>query len=380
MATTEFASTPMHDDELVFGQARLVCLETPGHSPDSICLLVYDLEKSADVPQAVLTGDTLFIGDVGRPDLCASPGRTAQDLGAMLYDSLHTKLLPRVPDDALIYPAHGAGSLCGKSLSEETYSTMAVQRQYNYALQPMAREAFIQLVMADQPDVPSYFSHDVAMNAKEHQTLDASLEGSLQPLSLDEVLALRDDGAQLLDVRDGDDFAGAHLLGSINTGLDGKFATWAGALLVPDRAIVLTGSPGSREEAAMRLGRIGFDNVAGYLADGMMALAGRSDLVGRVERITALTLQEQRQGGQSPHVIDVRGPGEREESQIPDSVHIPLLTLPEHLDDVPRDRPVIVYCAGGYRSAVAASLLQVNGFDHVQDLVGGTTAWEAAGL
>jgi glyoxylase-like metal-dependent hydrolase (beta-lactamase superfamily II)/rhodanese-related sulfurtransferase len=380
-ATTEYASTPMHDDdELVFGQVRLVILETPGHSPDSICLLVYDLDKSAHEPHAVLTGDTLFIGDVGRPDLRASPGRTAQELAAMLYDSLHTKLLPRVPDDALIYPAHGAGTLCGKSLSEETYSTMGVQRQYNYALQPMAKEAFIELVIADQPDVPSYFGYDVAMNAKEHQTLDASLEGSLQPLGLDEVLALRDDGAQLLDVRDGDDFAGAHLLGSVNIGLDGKFATWAGALLVPHRAIVLIGSPGSHQEAAMRLGRIGFDNVAGYLADGMMALTGRGDLIGRVERITVLTLQEQRQEGLSPHVIDVRGPGERQESRIPDSAHIALLQMPTHLDDVPRHQPVIVYCAGGYRSVIAASLLQANGFDRVQDLVGGITAWEAAGL
>ncbi len=288
-ATTEYASIPMHDDdELAFGKVRLVSLETPGHTPESMCVLVYDLEKSTESPQAALTGDTLFIGDVGRPDLGAAVGWSAHDLASMLYDSLHTKLLPRVPDDALIYPAHGAGSLCGKSLSEETYSTMAVQRQYNYALQPMDKESFVELVTADQPEAPSYFSYDAQMNAKEHQTLDESLEGSLTPLSLDEVLALRDENAQLLDVREGDDFAGAHLIGSINIDLDGKFASWAGSLLAHDRPIVLIAAPGSQEEAAIRLGRIGFDRVAGYLAEGMMSLANRSRSAARLSIVFCL--------------------------------------------------------------------------------------------
>ncbi|MBT7862991.1 MAG: MBL fold metallo-hydrolase [Gemmatimonadetes bacterium] len=380
-AKTEYTATGMHDeDELTFGQVRLVTLETPGHTPESMCILVYDAGESIDVPQAVLTGDTLFIGDVGRPDLGASIGWTANDLASLLYDSLHDKLLPRVPDDALVYPAHGAGSLCGKSLSEETYSTMGVQRQYNYALQPMDKAAFIKLVTADQHEAPGYFSYDAEMNTKEHQTLDESLQGGLTPLSLDQVLIQRDAGAQLLDVREGDDFAGAHLMGSINIDLDGKFASWAGSLLAHDRPIILIASPGSQEEATMRLGRIGFDLVAGYLQDGMMALAHRDDLVGRRERITALTLQEQRQEGMDAFVLDVRSASERSEGQIPESTHIPLPQLPKHLEEIPRDRPVIVYCAGGYRSAVAGSLLALHGIDQVIDLVGGISAWEAAGL
>lgn len=379
-AKTEYAVTGMrNEDELVLGHVRLVTLETPGHTPESMTILVYDLQKSADTPQAALTGDTLFIGDVGRPDLGASVGWTAHDLASLLYDSLHTKLLPRIPDDALIYPAHGAGSLCGKSLSEDTYSTMGVQRQYNYALQPMEKSAFIDMVTADQPEAPSYFSYDAEMNTKERQTLDAALEGSLKPLSLEQVLVLRDEGAQLLDVREGDDFAGAHLTGSINIDLDGKFASWAGALMAHDRPIVLIASAGSQEEAAMRLGRIGFDHVVGYLQDGMMALAKRDDLVGRIDRITALTLQEQTQEGRSLCVIDVRAAGEREANAIPGSLHIPLPQLPRQLADIPRETSVVVYCAGGYRSAIAASLLKLHQFP-VMDLVGGISAWEAAGL
>ncbi len=380
-ATTQYAATGMHDnDELVFGNVRLVTLETPGHTPESMCILVYNLAQSDSTPQAVLTGDTLFIGDVGRPDLGASIGWTAHDLASLLYDSLHTKLLPNVPDEALVYPAHGAGSLCGKSLSEETFSTMGVQRQYNYALQPMDKETFIQLVTADQHEAPSYFSYDAEMNTRERPTLEQSLGEGLVALSLTETLARRDAGAQLLDIREGDDFAGAHLVGSINIDLDGKFASWAGALLAHDRPIVLIGSPGSQQEATMRLGRIGFDNVVGYLADGMMALAASPHLVGRVERITALTLHEQRQEGVPICIVDVRSAGEREGGHIADSIHLPLPQMLRQLDALPRDRTIIVHCAGGYRSAVAASLLLLHGFAQVMDLVGGIAAWDAAGL
>jgi rhodanese-related sulfurtransferase len=251
---------------------------------------------------------------------------------------------------------------------------------YNYALQPMEKDDFIRIVSADQPEAPDYFSYDVMMNTKEHPTLDESLEGSLKPLELDEVLTLRDGQAQVLDVREGDDYAGAHLIGSINVGLDGKFATWAGALLTPDRPIVIIAPPGAEEEAATRLGRIGFDDVAGYLRSGMMSLNDRPDLLGRLERITVLTLKEQRDEGQAPVVIDVRGAGERETSHIPDSTNIPLQQLHKQVGRLPRDRPIIVHCAGGYRSTIAGSVLMHYGFEQVMDLVGGITAWEAAGL
>ena len=214
----------------------------------------------------MLTGDTLFVGDVGRPDLRASLGWSAGSLGALLYDSLHQKLLA-LPDDSLVYPAHGAGSLCGKALSKETFSTIGEQRRANYALQPMSRDAFIELVTADQPDAPAYFVYDAVLNAKEHPTLERSLAEGLKPLSLDQVLDQQRAGGQVLDTREPGEFAAAHLAGSQNIGLGGQYATWAGSILDPQRPIVIIAEAGREEESAMRLGRIGFDKVAGYLAD-----------------------------------------------------------------------------------------------------------------
>src|ERR1700689_1803357 len=233
-AKAEYAFIPMADgNTLVFPGLRLQVLETPGHTIESISVLVFDLPKDAVQPHAVLTGDTLFIGDVGRPDLRASLGWTAQDLGAHLYDSLHNKLLP-LPDETLVYPAHGAGSLCGKQLSSDTVSSLGNQRRLNYALQPMSKDEFIRIVTADQPDAPQYFTYDAILNTRERVTLDTNLERVLHPVPLDEVLRLGDAGAQLLDVRDAAEFAKGHLAGSINIGLGGQYATWAGTVL--DRA------------------------------------------------------------------------------------------------------------------------------------------------
>ena len=204
------------------------------------------------------------MGDVGRPDLRASLGWSATDLGAKLYESLQTKLLT-LPDASLVYPAHGAGSLCGKALGKETFSTIGEQRRANYALQPMTKAAFIDLVTADQPDAPPYFTYDAVLNAKERPTLDEALKRELNPMTLDLVLALQRTGGQILDVRDPGEFAAAHLAGSINIGLGGQYATWAGTMLNRDRPIVIIADPGREHEAAVRLGRIGFDHVVGYL-------------------------------------------------------------------------------------------------------------------
>ena len=359
-------------------EVRLEVLETPGHSPESISIVVYDT-ASETAPHAVLTGDTLFIGDVGRPDLRAALGWSAEELGGLLYDSLHQRLLP-LPDDTLVYPAHGAGSLCGKNLSTDTVSTMGVQRQYNYALQPMTKEEFVQIVIADQPDSPAYFTYDAVLNTKERATLETTLENVLQPLSLEDVLALREAGAHLLDVREPADFAGAHLAGSIDIGLGGSYATWAGTLLDPAREIVIIAEPGREEEAATRLGRIGFDRVAGYLEGGMAALDARPDLVGRLERITAPTLADQLASGAPPFVLDVRTESEWAESRIEGSVNVPLNHLQERLDEVPRDRPVVVHCATTYRATIAAGLLDLDGFADISTLVGGIGAWEASRL
>ncbi len=372
----EYAFTPMKDgDEVTFGKVRLRVLETPGHTVESISILVYDLEKSDRDPQAVLTGDTLFIGDVGRPDLRASLGWSAAELGGMLYDSLREKLLP-LPDETLVYPTHGAGSACGKNLSTDTVSTMGVQRRYNYALQPMTKEAFIRVVLVDQPDPPPYFTYDAVLNTKERPTLEETLEREMKPLPLGEALRLKAGGAQLLDVRDPADFEGAHLAGSLNVGLGGKFATWAGTILDGERPIVIIADPGHEEEAAMRLGRIGFDRVAGYLAGGMQAVEARPDLVRRTERVTAATLAERLTWPDPPVVLDVRTDRERQEGRIEGSLHIPLNHLRERMHEAPRGRSLVVTCAGGYRSSIAASLLEQHGIEDVANLVGGMEAWE----
>lgn len=366
-------------DTLAFGQVRLQILETPGHTPEAISILVYDLAQSEHAPHAVLTGDTLFIGDVGRPDLMASVGISSTDLAGMLYDSLQQKLLP-LPDETLVYPAHGAGSMCGKNLSSETFSTLGTQRRFNDALQPMSKSAFIDLVTADQPEAPSYFSYDAMLNRRERPTLDQTLEQVLKPLSLDEVIRQMNAGTQVLDVRDAAAFEAGHLHGSVNVGLQGNFATWAGTVLEQDTPIALIATPGQEEEAAMRLGRIGFDHVVGYLSGGAAALSARPDLVRSIARITADDLAGALATATPPLVLDVRAPGERHDKYIEGSVHLPLNRLKRQLHDVPRNRKVVLQCAGGYRSAIAASILANHGLTEIADLVGGLAAWEEAGL
>jgi glyoxylase-like metal-dependent hydrolase (beta-lactamase superfamily II)/rhodanese-related sulfurtransferase len=384
-AEAEFSCVKMKDGDVIeFGDVKLEIMETPGHTPEGISIVVYDLSKSRTEPLAVLTGDTLFIGDVGRPDLLASIGVTADELADMLYDSITNKLV-KLPDATLVYPAHGAGSMCGKSLSKETVSTIGEQKKFNYALRPMSRDEFKKIVTADQPEAPDYFVHDAILNRKERSSLGAAMEKTLKPLSLDEVLALGKAGAQLLDVRDGIDFEGGHLKGTLNIALSGKYATWAGSMLVHDKPIVVIAEEGGEEEAVMRLGRIGFDNVAGYLGGGMSALAVREDLLERTERITAPALAEWLAGkrpdaGAAPIVVDVRSDAEHAGGHIEGSLNIPLTHLDERIGEIPPGRPVAVHCEGGYRSAIAASLLQKLGRANVHDMVGGYKAWLAAKL
>jgi len=366
-------------DAIEFGDVRLEALETPGHTPEGLSILVYDTAVDADKPQSVLTGDTLFIGDVGRPDLLASIGVTADELADMLYDSLHEKLM-KLPDETKVYPAHGAGSMCGKDLSDAPYSTIGEQRKYNYALQPMSLDEFKEIVTADQPDAPDYFVHDAIMNRKERPALDESMQQTLKPLPLDEVLNLQKQDAQVVDVRDPIDFAGGHLAGTINIGLDGKYATWAGTMLHHDQPIVVIADDEHVEEAIMRLGRIGFDNVVGYLKDGLNALLDRSDLLQQTERITAQAVSERMADQPDMVIVDIRAPSEYQAGHITGSRNLPLNHLEERLEEIPRDRPVVVHCAGGYRSSIGASLLQKNGYENVLDMVGGFGAWKASKL
>jgi rhodanese-related sulfurtransferase/glyoxylase-like metal-dependent hydrolase (beta-lactamase superfamily II) len=379
-AKAAYPFTPLHDGAVVeFGRVRLKVLETPGHTPESISIVVYDLDSSDSQPYAVLTGDTLFIGDVGRPDLRAALGWSAAELGSMLFDSLHTKLLG-LPDASLVYPAHGAGSLCGRAISKETVSTLGEQRRTNYALQPMSKEAFIQVVTVDQPEAPAYFNYDAVLNSEERPTLDQALALGKNPMTLQVLLEFQSAGAQILDTRDPVDFAAAHLAGSINIGLSGQYATWAGTVLDRQHPIVIIADPGRESEAAIRLGRIGFDHVAGYLKDGLQSLKSRPELTVTTERLSAPFVAELLSSAQPPQVIDVRAPREREQKYIAGSLSLPLNHLVEKLQTLPKDRPLLVYCAGGYRSSIAASLLQRDGFDHVSEIAGGIAGWEAAKL
>ena len=377
-AKAEYAFTPLGDgDRVEFGAVRLQVLETPGHTPESISILVFDRDRSETEPHAVLTGDTLFVGDVGRPDLRVALGWTASTLGGLLYESLRTKLLA-LPDASLVYPAHGAGSLCGKALSKETVSTIGEQRRVNYALQPMTKAAFVDLVTADQPDAPPYFTYDAVLNSKERPTLDETLARELNPMTLDQVIALQQVGAQLLDTRDPSEFAAAHLIGSINIGLGGQYASWAGTVLSRERPIVIIADPGRENESAVRLGRIGFDHVVGFLKDGLRSLESRPDLTGSAERVSAALAADRLAAGQAL-AVDVRAPIEREAAQVAGSISLPLNHLVERANELPTDRPLLVYCADGYRSSIAASLLRQLGFTRVSEIAGGMAAWEKTG-
>ena len=379
-AEAEFEVAKAKDgDRIEFGDVLLEILETPGHTPEGISILVYDLAKNKEQPLAVLTGDTLFIGDVGRPDLLASIGVTADELADMLYDSLTQKLV-KLPDETLVYPAHGAGSMCGKNLSKETVSTIGEQKKFNYALQPMSREEFKKIVTAEQPEAPSYFVHDAILNRQERPNLEKTLSASLKGLPLDDVLRLKNQGAQLLDVRDAIDFEGAHLAGAINIGIQGKYATWCGTVLNHTSPIVVIADVGKEEEAVMRLGRIGFDNVAGYLAGGMDALRERPELIAKIDRITAVALADQLASRKGPTVVDVRSEKEWNSGHLAGSVNIPLNHLRDRVSEIAKDRPVVVHCEGGYRSAIAASVLAEAGRADVLDMVGGFKAWAASKL
>lgn len=367
-----------HGQRIELGEVWLEIRATPGHTPESICVVVYE-HPDDRTPYGVLTGDTLFVGDVGRPDLLASSGTglDAQTLGRMLYRSLNEQIL-NLPDDTRVFPAHGAGSSCGKQLSSETSSTVGEQRRANYALQPMTEEEFVAAVTEGQPVRPHYFSFDAQRNRQQRHLLDETVTPA--ELDLAEVLSRVSHGAVPLDTREPADFAAGHFRGAINVGLLGRFAEWAGDILDPDEEIVLVGDPSSALESRVRLARIGFDKVIGYLGDPHQLFMDRPDLVESSSRVSIEQLAEL--AGLVPNIqlVDVRNPGETALGTLPGARLIPLAVLVDSFDEVDRDAPVVVNCAGGYRSLVAASLLRHAGFSDVSDLVGGYGAWTAAGL
>jgi glyoxylase-like metal-dependent hydrolase (beta-lactamase superfamily II)/rhodanese-related sulfurtransferase len=363
--------------KLQFGRFTVEVMHTPGHTPESVTYVVYDHIYSRTEPRMALTGDTLFIGDVGRPDLLASIGFTSDQLGKLLYHSLHDKLL-KLPDATEIYPAHGAGSMCGKHLSDEKVSTIGKQKASNYALQPMGEAEFVALVSAGQPTVPQYFVHDAILNRQNREVLQDSMPARLRPLSLEEALRQHNAGAALLDVRDAKEFAAAHLAGSFNIGLGGSFATWAGTVLPPQGPIVVVGAAGQLEEAVTRLGRIGLDRVLGVLTFDAAWAKQRPELLQSFKRLAPQAFETYARSNDKPQLVDIRTPTEVEGGKIEGSLTIPLNQLEGRLGELDAKRPVALICRSGYRSSLAASLLQAKGFRSVCDLEGGMNAWNAA--
>ena len=372
VATPEFAFTAVSDGQLhSLGDVRLQFLHTPGHTPESMSIVVYEHADDAD-PYGVLTGDTLFIGDVGRPDLLASIGFTREELAAMLYDSLHNKLMA-LPDSTRVYPAHGAGSACGKNLSTDLCSTIGDQKRANYALRAPDRATFVELVTAGQPPAPGYFVYDAVLNRKVHGLLD---EAAMPPaMSYNQVRRAMDSGAVLVDGRSPEDFATAHLRGAINIGLEGRYAPFAGSVLEPDVDVVLVTQPGHELEGKNRMARIGFDRVIGYLDAPDEAMCDHPHQVQPASRLTAEEFAERIAVVDDLQVVDVRNPGEVIAGMIPGAVNIPVSELPARVGELDPARPTVVYCAGGYRSSVAASLLRRRGFIGVSDVIGGYSAW-----
>lgn len=372
VAETEFASRGVADGErFSLGEVDLVFLHTPGHTPESMSIVIY--ERAGDeVPFGVLTGDTLFIGDVGRPDLLASVGFTRDELAHQLYESLHTKLLP-LPDATRVYPAHGAGSACGKNLSSETWSTMGEQRTSNYALLAPDKDTFVGLVTEGQVPPPDYFAYDAALNRQERPLLDESAPPAA--LDLEDVDTLVANGAMILDGRSPEDFARAHLAGSVNVGLAGRYAEFAGSVIPADVDIVLVVGQGDELEAKNRLARIGFDRVVGHLARPLEVLVEHPDRARQASRLTATEFKARGGAIDGLQLLDIRGPGEVALGTIDGAGTIPVGQLPKRVDELDPAAPTVVFCAGGYRSSVGASVLRQAGFVDVSDIIGGYSAW-----
>ena len=374
-AETDYPIRRLRDGErLSLGDVELEILSTPGHTWESISVLVR--ERPGATPTAVLTGDSLFIGDVGRPDLVNLGDGSTTDLARAMYSTIHEKLLT-LPDEVTVMPAHGAGSSCGKNLSSELTSTIGEQRASNPSVQPMSEDAFVALVTEGQPAAPSYFSADAAMNKRIHPLLpQGRTVPELTPEAMKAELAA---GTRVLDARSVDDFAAGHLRGSVNVGFDGRFAETGGMVAEVGGRIVLIAYPGEEQEAALRLARIGSDNVTGYLGIGRDGVfpAELATLVETAPRTTVEQLDAMLAADEVT-LIDIRNPGERDFGTIPGAIPIPLAQLRTCLDQVPTGKPIVMHCAGGWRSSVAASLLRAQGFDDVSDLLGGYNAWADA--
>ncbi|HZG53190.1 MAG TPA: rhodanese-like domain-containing protein [Pyrinomonadaceae bacterium] len=364
-------------DELNLGRVTLRFMETPGHTPESMSVLLIDRDVS-DEPQKVLTGDTLFIGDVGRPDLSGSRGHTAEAMAATLYESLHDKLL-KLDDAVEVFPAHGAGSMCGRNISKETSSTIGQQRKFNYALAAMPKDEFVRMMTTGMPAAPTYFSRDAEINRTGARPLEALPRP--EPLTPGAVETLVQRGALALDVRAAADYGAGHIHGSLNIGLGGQFASWAGSLIAPETPLIIIAEDEPKAaEAALRLARVGLENVSGFLRGGMDAWLQAGRTTSTVEQISVAELRRRIQAEPDLQIVDVRRPAEYESGHAPRARLAPLSELQANpLDWLDPARPVAVICAGGYRSSAAASLLESRGYRQLLNVTGGTSAYVEAG-
>ncbi len=351
-------------------------LETPGHTPESISVLVIDSEVS-DKPQKVLTGDALFIGDVGRPDLVGSKGYTAEQMAALLYDSLHNKLM-KLDDAVEVYPAHGAGSMCGRNIGKETSSTVGQQREFNYALKPMSKDEFVRMMTTDLPEAPAYFPRDAEMN----RTGAPALEEIPRPAELtpDEVNDLAQRGYLILDVRSAAGYGNGHVPGAINIGLGGQFASWAGSLIAIGTPIVLVVDDlAGVDEAVTRLARVGIESVKGYLGGGMYSWDRCGFATATIAQMPVDELHHRISDGDELQIVDVRRAAEYASGHVPGAISSPLAYLEELALELNGDRPTASICASGYRSSIATGILARNGFHVLFNVVGGTSGWINAG-
>lgn len=358
--------------ELHVGNIVLKVLDTPGHTPESLCFLITDKEKSTK-PWAVLTGDTLFLGDVGRPDLSKTHSPVA--LAGMLYDSLHDKLLT-LEDGVLVYPAHGAGSLCGRNMRAERSSTIGTERLTNYALQIKSREEFIRQLTANLPARPEYFLQDAEINREGAPALADLREPP--PISADELNLMLREGIVALDVRPGEQFAYGHVPGSINIALSGQFASWAGTVLgLSSSPVLIADSPEQVSEARLRLARVGIEDALGYLNGGIGTWKQAGFTLAELPQITVQVLRDRMQA-QASQVLDVRREPEWHAGHIEGAAWWPLDNFKLSPPEIDRDRPIAVHCKSGYRSMIACSLLQRAGFQNVVNVIGGFDAWQQA--
>ena len=372
VAETEFESVGVDDGERYsLGDVTLEFRHTPGHTPESLSIVIFE-HADDETPYGVLTGDTLFIGDVGRPDLLASIGFSREELANQLYDSLHGKLMT-LPDSTRVYPAHGAGSACGKNLSTDLWSTIGDQKADNYALLAPDKPTFMDLVTEGQPPAPGYFVYDAILNRKDRELLDETAVPAA--MTYGQVIDAVDNGAMLVDGRDPEEFAHGHLRAALNVGLSGRYAEFAGSILPHDVDIVLVVDPGYELEGKNRLARIGFDRVIGYLDDPYKVMFLHRDDVEVASRLTAHAFNDRLAEMEDIQIVDVRNPGEVADGIIEGAITIPVGQLPARIDELDVTRPTVVYCAGGYRSSVAASLLRHRGFVDVSDVLGGYGAW-----